>query len=81
MSHRFWPNSAGDISADDESNFCDNSRRQAILQAFQDSAWTSIDVLIADVFKVAICDLKTGLHFGRVSDNRAADIMLAPGDL
>jgi hypothetical protein len=41
---RFWPNSAGDISlwaggtadtnaADDENKLCDNSRRQAILQA------------------------------------------------
>jgi hypothetical protein len=66
-----WPNSAGDISlwvggtadtnaADDESNLCDNSRRQAILQAFQDSACTSVDVLIADGFKVPICDLERG---------------------
>jgi hypothetical protein len=40
-----------------------------------------IDVLNADVFKVAICDLKTGLHFGRVSEDRTADVMLAPGNL
>jgi hypothetical protein len=53
-----WPNSAGDISvgetadtnaADDENNLCDNSRRQAILQAFRDSACTP-DVLITDGF-------------------------------
>ena len=71
MTGRFWPSSADDISlwvggppntnaADDENNLCDNSCRQAILQACQDSAWNSIDVLIADGFKVAICDLIKG---------------------
>jgi hypothetical protein len=56
-----WPNSAGAISlwvggtadtnaADDENNLCDNSRRQAILQAFRDSECTRVDVLLADGF-------------------------------
>jgi len=46
---RSWPDSAGDISlwargtsdtnaADDDDNLCNDSCRQAILQAFQDSA-------------------------------------------
>ncbi len=57
-----WVGGTADTNtADDENNLCDNSRRQAILQAFQDSAGNSIDVPIADSFKVAICDLKTGL--------------------
>ena len=58
---RSWPNSAGAISlwvggtadtnaVDDENNLCDNSRRQAILQAFRGSACTRGDVLLADGF-------------------------------
>jgi hypothetical protein len=92
VSDRSWPNSAGDIglwvdgtsdtnAADDDNNLCDSSCRQAILQAFQDSAGNSIDVLIADGFEVAICDLETGLHSRRVSDDRTADVVLAPGDV
>ncbi len=36
--------------------------------------WASIDGLIADGFKVAFCDLKTGLYSRRVSDDGTADL-------
>jgi len=46
-----WVGGTSDTNAaDDENNLCDNSRRQAILQAFRDSACTRVDVLIADGF-------------------------------